>query len=106
MLTRLLALEQLGYTQAVRLADWKDFERMVGARGFEPPTPWSRKRNRFTTSLIRMGGYCVVQVRFAGYLGAFGPKLDSMKMGSPIILAAFAALVAIGRPMVLPLLAN
>jgi hypothetical protein len=28
---------------------------LVGERGFEPPTPWSRNYNRFAKLLIRLG---------------------------------------------------
>ncbi len=34
--------------------------RMVGERGFEPPTPWFRPNNRFTNLLSRLGLFCVL----------------------------------------------
>jgi len=49
---------------------------MVGERGFEPPTPWSRTNNRFTNLLSRLGLFCVLYRRFAWYSGANGPNLD------------------------------
>jgi len=38
---------------------------MVGERGFEPPTPWSRTNNRCTKLLFRLGLFCVLYRRFA-----------------------------------------
>ena len=49
---------------------------MVGERGFEPPTPWSRTNNRFTKLLSRLSSFCVWWCDFAWYSGANGPKLD------------------------------
>src|SRR4051794_8862955 len=49
---------------------------MVGERGFEPPTPWSRNRNRIAISLVRLGWCCVVVCLIAGCLGSIGPNLD------------------------------
>jgi len=49
---------------------------MVGERGFEPPTPWSRNRSRIAISLVRLGWYCVVVSLIAGCSAAIGPKLD------------------------------
>ena len=49
---------------------------LVGERGFEPPTPWSRTNNRCTKLLFRLGLFCVLYRLFAWYSGANGPKLD------------------------------
>ena len=49
---------------------------MVGERGFEPPTPWSRTNNRFANLLFCLGWFCVSFLLFAWYLGANGPKSD------------------------------
>ena len=49
---------------------------MVGERGFEPPTPWSRTNNRYTNLLSRLGLFCVLSSVFAWCSGANGPKLD------------------------------
>src|SRR6266702_6915697 len=37
---------------------------MVGERGFEPPTPWSRTNNRCTNLLSRLGLFCVLYSLF------------------------------------------
>jgi hypothetical protein len=49
---------------------------MVGERGFEPPTPWSRNSSTNAISLSRLGRLYVVQYRFTGFSAAIGPKLD------------------------------
>ena len=49
---------------------------MVGERGFEPPTPWSRTSNRFTKLLFRLGLFCVLYRLSVGYSGTNGPNLD------------------------------
>jgi hypothetical protein len=49
---------------------------LVGERGFEPPTPWSRTRNRFANLLSRLGWLCVVLPLVRGFSAANGPKLD------------------------------
>jgi hypothetical protein len=49
---------------------------MVGERGFEPPTPWSRTNNRCTNLLFRLGLFCALFRLFVWYSGANGPKLD------------------------------
>jgi hypothetical protein len=51
-------------------------KRMVGERGFEPPTPWSRTNNRCTKLLFRLGLFCVFYRLFAWCPGTIGPKLD------------------------------
>jgi hypothetical protein len=49
---------------------------MVGERGFEPPTPWSRTNNRCTNLLYRLGLFCVLYRLSVWFSGANGPKLD------------------------------
>ena len=49
---------------------------MVGESGFEPPSPWSRTRNRCTNLLSRLGLFCVLYHPFPRYQEANGPKLD------------------------------
>ena len=46
------------------------------ARGFEPPTPWSRNVNRCAISLIPIVWCCGVVHRFSGYLASLDPRLD------------------------------
>jgi hypothetical protein len=48
---------------------------MVGERGFEPPTPWSRTNNRCTKLLSRLGLFCVLYRLFAWYSGTNGPNI-------------------------------
>jgi hypothetical protein len=50
--------------------------RMVGARGFEPPTPWSRNGSGCSNLLILLVRCCVVVHRFSWYLGRLDPRLD------------------------------
>src|SRR5436309_15518029 len=52
-------------------------KRLVGERGFEPPTPWSRNGNRNTILLIRLAWFCVLYHGFARFSAAIGLKLDS-----------------------------
>jgi hypothetical protein len=49
---------------------------MVGERGFEPPTPWSRTNNRCTKLLFRLGLFCVLLCPPVWFSGANGPRLD------------------------------
>ena len=49
---------------------------MVGARGFEPPTPWSRNASRCSNVLILLVRCCVVVHRFSWYSGRLDPRLD------------------------------
>ena len=44
MFVRLPVVAHLGQSQVVGIVYRKLLKRMVGARGFEPPTPWSRTR--------------------------------------------------------------
>ncbi len=53
-----------------------DLKIMVGERGFEPPTPWSRTRNRLANLLPRLGWLCVVLPPVRRFSAAIGPKLD------------------------------
>ena len=50
---------------------------MVGERGFEPPTPWSRNGHRNTILLIRLAWFCVLGHGFTRFSAVIGPKLDS-----------------------------
>ena len=52
---------------------------MVGERGFEPPTPWSRTNNRCTNLLSRLGLFCVLYRLSVWFSGTNGPKLDPNK---------------------------
>jgi hypothetical protein len=52
---------------------------MVGERGFEPPTPWSRTNNRCTKLLSRLGLFCVLYRLSLWFSGTNGPKLDPNK---------------------------
>ena len=54
---------------------------MVGERGFEPPTPWSRNSNRCAKLLIRLGRWCVYLGPNAWFSAAIGPKLDPSFVG-------------------------
>ena len=59
---------------------------MVGARGFEPPTPWSRNRSGCYNVLILLVRCCVVVHRFSWYLGRLDPSLDpSFKIAAPTL---------------------
>jgi hypothetical protein len=49
---------------------------MVGERGFEPPTPWSRISKRYANLLIRLGWWCVQLDLNAWFSALIGPKLD------------------------------
>jgi hypothetical protein len=49
---------------------------MVGARGFEPPTPCAQGSQQKSISLVRIAFLCVIEHGFIRYLSAFGPKLD------------------------------
>src|ERR1035438_2593711 len=49
---------------------------MVGARGFEPPTPCAQASEQKYISLVRIAFLCVIEHGFIRYLSAFGPKLD------------------------------
>jgi len=40
-------------------ARFKCLKKLVGERGFEPPTPWSRINHRNAISLIRLAWLCV-----------------------------------------------
>src|SRR5258706_11705061 len=50
--------------------------KLVGERGSEPPTPWSRNDNRSTISLIRLAWFCVTDHGFTRFSAVIGPKLD------------------------------
>jgi len=50
--------------------------RSVGERGFEPPTPWSRKSGCNTILLIRLGRLCVVLPHVRRFSALIGPKSD------------------------------
>jgi hypothetical protein len=50
---------------------------MVGERGFEPPTPWSRTKTEVSILLIRLGRLCVILGPFTRFSAVNGPKLDS-----------------------------
>jgi hypothetical protein len=52
---------------------------MVGERGFEPPTPWSRASNRCTKLLFRLGLFYVLYRLSLWFSGTNGPKLDPNK---------------------------
>ena len=43
-------------------------ERLVGERGFEPPTPWSRNNDGSAISLIRLAWLCVTDYGFIRFL--------------------------------------
>jgi hypothetical protein len=49
---------------------------LVGERGFEPPTPWSRTRNQLSILLSRLGWLCVVLPLISWFSAANGPKSD------------------------------
>src|SRR5437773_9099355 len=48
----------------------------IGARGFEPPTPWSRINLTLVILLVRLAWFWLMIVVFGWYLGCFGPKSD------------------------------
>ncbi len=50
---------------------------MVGAKGFEPSTSWSRTSSRNTILLARLALFCVEQVRLGWYSAVNGLKSDS-----------------------------
>jgi len=52
-------------------------EEVVGAKGFEPSTSWSRNSNRNTILLARLALFCVEQAVFGRYLAPIGLKSDS-----------------------------
>src|SRR5438128_10531250 len=52
-------------------------KRLVGERGFEPPTPWSRSNDRNIILLIRLAWFRVLNPGFTWFSAAIGPKLDS-----------------------------
>ena len=49
---------------------------MVGARGFEPPTPWSRTSGKQRILLARLAFLWIIVGLFPCCSGVFGPKLD------------------------------
>jgi hypothetical protein len=53
-----LEMEDIDLSSLER-AEPRQLTQEAGERGFEPPTPWSRNRNRFAKLLIRMGRWCV-----------------------------------------------
>src|SRR2546427_12399463 len=50
---------------------------MVGARGFEPPTPWSRTSGKQRILLAGLAFLWIIVGLFPCCSGVFGPKLDS-----------------------------
>ena len=73
---------------------------MVGERGFEPPTPWSRTNNRFTNLLSRLGLFCVFHPVSPRYSAANGPNLDpSLTMRSLFsVRTTSRAVLGLGAP--------
>jgi hypothetical protein len=69
---------------------------MVGERGFEPPTPWSRTNNRFINLLSRLGLFCVFHPVSSRYSAANGPKLDPTFPHS--LMTLFASFSVCGAP--------
>jgi hypothetical protein len=55
---------------------FKCLKKLVGERGFEPPTPWSRSNHRNTILLIRLAWFCVLDHGFNWFSAVTGPKLD------------------------------
>ena len=49
---------------------------LVGARGFEPPTPCAQGSEQKYISLARIAFLCVIEHGFIRCSSAFGPKLD------------------------------
>src|SRR5207245_7865098 len=61
-------------------------KRLVGERGFEPPTPWSRSNDRNIILLIRLAWFCVLDHGFTRFSAVIGPKLDPSFRGLVIPL--------------------
>jgi hypothetical protein len=57
---------------------------MVGAKGFEPSTSWSRTSNRNTISLARLALFCVEHAHLGQYLAANGLESDSCFRDKPV----------------------
>jgi len=51
-------------------------ENKIGARGFEPPTPWSRINLTLVILLVRLAWFWLMIRDFEAYSGGFGPKSD------------------------------
>jgi hypothetical protein len=67
--TAVLAVYKNAYTAVDKKPEvlLRSLKGLVGERGFEPPTPWSRNNHGNTISLIRLAWLCVTHPGFTWF---------------------------------------